>query len=185
MAIWHRFAWDNMAWVKRSTSCYPCVPVHCCSSHFFLLLFCYLPFLVALLMRQLVDWLVNVCTTLWTCKVLIQCSLLPLLCFCLFSCFSDGGLRPQVFCDVIEHWWDHGWDFRIPSVIPPLLVCLSLTPSQGTCFLLCLTLVCCPTAVHHRLVHVNLKPMLHSSGISVRNLDLMCCRQHGALLGFL
>lgn len=60
------------------------VPVPCCSSHFFLLLFCYLPFLVALLIRQLVDWLVNVCTTLWTCKVLIQCSLLFLLCFCLF-----------------------------------------------------------------------------------------------------
>lgn len=86
MAIWHKFAPDNVAWVNRSTSCFPCPS----TLHIFLLFFCYFLFLVTLLIRQLVDWLADVCTTLWTCKVLILSSLLFLFCFCLFySCFSD------------------------------------------------------------------------------------------------
>lgn len=131
----------------------PRVLVPCCSSHFFLLLFCYLPFLLALLIRQLVDWLVSVCTTLWTHKVLIQCSLLFLLRSCLYFLLFSCGWGACVFCDDREHRWGHGWDFRIPSAIPPPPpFSLSLTPPRGTRFPLSLTLVCCPAAVHRWLL---------------------------------
>lgn len=77
--------WPGWAGARIATP----VPVLCCSSHFLPLLPWYLPFLVSLLIRQLVDRLVNVCTTLSTSIVLICCSLLLLLCFCRFPCFPD------------------------------------------------------------------------------------------------
>lgn len=132
MAIWHKFAQDNVAWVNRSMYCFPSP---CWSCHTFLLFFCYLLFLVTLLIRQLVDWLANVCTTLQTCKVLILSSLLFLLCICLFfpRCFSDVS-EDQV-CSVMSK--------NTGEVIVENPQCnyspfsLSLTQSHGTWDFLC------------------------------------------------
>lgn len=179
MVIWHRLAWDNVAWVTRSTYCHPW-PRARLLSPFPPALPRLSPFLVTVVIRQLVDWLVNVCTTLQTRMVLIQRSLLMLLCFCLFfllfwcSCPSSffpsySSLSWRIRTDLFLVFFTLAWgphQTRISSALPPC---------QGTCFLLPQLQSCCPIAVHHFPVHRNLKSVLCDAGIPILFYWPGCC----------
>lgn len=153
------------------------VPALCCSCHTFLLFCCYLLFLVTLLIRQLVDWLANVCTTLQTCKVLILSSLLFLLCICLFFTpflfWCVWG--PGVFCDVKEHWWGHSWESTM-QLLPIFFILDTIPWHMG--FPLSLILVWYAVAIYHCLACVN--PLWINLNVLVHNSGLTCCTQHGA-----
>lgn len=155
-------------------------PVLGCSLHFLPLFPGYLPFLVTVVIRQLVDWLVNVCTTLQTRMVLIQRSLLMLLCFCLFfllfwcSCPSSffpsySSLSWRIRTDLFLVFFTLAWGphrTRISSALPP---------RQGTCFLLPQLQSCCPIAVHHFPVHRSVKSVLCDAGIPILFYWPGCC----------
>lgn len=152
------------------------VPALSCSLHIFLLFFCYFLFLVTLLIRQLVDWLADVCTTLWTCKVLILSSLLFLLLllsflFLLFWCVWG----PVVFFDIKEHWWGHSW--KSTMQLFPVCFILDMIPWQYA-FLCPWLWFWYPVAIYHCLVRVN--PLCINLYFSVHNSGLTCCKQHGA-----
>lgn len=142
----------------------------CCSLHFLLLFPCYLPFLITVVIRQLVDWLVNVCTTLQTCIVPIQRSLLLLLCFCLFflafMMHLSLFLLPLLFLPLLEVQDIFVLVFftlaQRPHRIP---ISSALPPCQGMCFLLQLLQSCCPITVYHCPVHRNLKSVPCDAGI--------------------